>query len=99
MPINENIYIYIYIYIYVNYPFFLYSVIVTCPLFCLIMVHVLKASWACGVQAEGSDFKGTHYTCFVLVVGVPNVGKSALINLIHQIASSRFPGKLLLCFC
>ncbi|KAH6795254.1 P-loop containing nucleoside triphosphate hydrolases superfamily protein [Perilla frutescens var. hirtella] len=27
----------------------------------------------------------------VLVVGVPNVGKSALINCIHQIASSRFP--------
>uniref|UniRef100_A0A7N2M221 G domain-containing protein n=1 Tax=Quercus lobata TaxID=97700 RepID=A0A7N2M221_QUELO len=27
----------------------------------------------------------------VLVVGVPNVGKSALINSIHQIASSQFP--------
>ena len=38
-------------------------------------------------------------TLLVLVVGVPNVGQSALINLIHQIASSRFPGKLLLCFC
>nr|POE73546.1 short integuments 2, mitochondrial [Quercus suber] len=35
----------------------------------------------------------------VLVVGVPNVGKSSLINLIHQIVSSCFPGKLLLCFC
>nr|XP_023902095.1 short integuments 2, mitochondrial-like [Quercus suber] len=30
-------------------------------------------------------------TLLVLVVGVPNVGKSALINSIHQIASSRFP--------
>lgn len=29
-----------------------------------------------------------------MVVGVPNVGKSALINSIHQIASSRFPGKI-----
>lgn len=29
-----------------------------------------------------------------MVVGVPNVGKSALINSIHQIASSRFPGEL-----
>lgn len=35
-------------------------------------------------------------TLLVMVVGVPNVGKSALINSIHQIASSRFPGKLLL---
>ena len=32
-------------------------------------------------------------TLLVLVVGVPNVGKSALINSILQIASSRFPGK------
>lgn len=30
-------------------------------------------------------------TLLVLVVGVPNVGKSALINSIHQIASSYFP--------
>lgn len=33
-------------------------------------------------------------TLLVMVVGVPNVGKSALINSIHQIASSRFPGML-----
>ena len=32
-------------------------------------------------------------TLLALVVGVPNVGKSALINSILQIASSRFPGK------
>ena len=38
-------------------------------------------------------------TILVLVVGVPNVGKSSLINLIPQIVSSCFPGKLLLCFC
>lgn len=31
-------------------------------------------------------------TLLVMVVGVPNVGKSALINSIHQIATSRFPG-------
>ncbi|XAR68498.1 hypothetical protein NMG60_11003637 [Bertholletia excelsa] len=30
-------------------------------------------------------------TLLVMVVGVPNVGKSALINSIHQIAASRFP--------
>ncbi|XP_020213152.1 short integuments 2, mitochondrial [Cajanus cajan] len=30
-------------------------------------------------------------TLLVMVVGVPNVGKSALINSIHQIAQSRFP--------
>lgn len=32
-------------------------------------------------------------TMLVMVVGVPNVGKSCLINNIHQIAKSRFPGK------
>ena len=31
-------------------------------------------------------------TLLVMVVGVPNVGKSALINSIHRIAVSRFPG-------
>ncbi|KAF3334295.1 mitochondrial ribosome-associated GTPase 1 [Carex littledalei] len=30
-------------------------------------------------------------TLLVMVVGVPNVGKSALINCIHRIATSRFP--------
>ena len=23
-----------------------------------------KVSWPCGVQTEGSDFKGTYYPCF-----------------------------------
>ncbi|KAM1109635.1 hypothetical protein ACFX2I_009046 [Malus domestica] len=32
-------------------------------------------------------------TMLVMVVGVPHVGKSALINNIHRIASSRFPGQ------
>ncbi|XP_024982190.1 short integuments 2, mitochondrial isoform X2 [Cynara cardunculus var. scolymus] len=32
-------------------------------------------------------------TLIVMVVGVPNVGKSALINCIHQVASSRFPAQ------
>ncbi|KAF7819042.1 Short integuments 2, mitochondrial [Senna tora] len=32
-------------------------------------------------------------TLLVMVVGVPNVGKSALINSIHQIALSRFPAQ------
>ncbi|OVA04018.1 GTP binding domain [Macleaya cordata] len=32
-------------------------------------------------------------TLLVMVVGVPNVGKSSLINSIHQIASSRFPAQ------
>ncbi|CAH9079465.1 unnamed protein product [Cuscuta epithymum] len=35
-------------------------------------------------------------TLLVMVVGVPNVGKSALINSIHQIASSRFPEMMVL---
>ncbi|GAB2267041.1 Short integuments 2, mitochondrial [Dionaea muscipula] len=34
-------------------------------------------------------------TLLVMVVGVPNVGKSALINSIHQISLSRYPGKTL----
>jgi mitochondrial GTPase 1 len=34
-------------------------------------------------------------TLLVMVVGVPNVGKSALINCIHRIAASRFPGKMI----
>ncbi|KAH9617097.1 hypothetical protein KSS87_012902 [Heliosperma pusillum] len=32
-------------------------------------------------------------TLHVMVVGVPNVGKSALINSIHQISTLRFPGE------
>ncbi|CAH2058492.1 unnamed protein product [Thlaspi arvense] len=32
-------------------------------------------------------------TLLVMVVGVPNVGKSALINSVHQIAATRFPAQ------
>ncbi|NP_001151234.1 GTPase family protein [Zea mays] len=32
-------------------------------------------------------------TLLIMLVGVPNVGKSALINSIHRIATSRFPAK------
>ena len=51
------------------------------------------------VESKLKEMISREPTLLVLVVGVPNVGKSALINSIHQIASSRFPGKLLLCFC
>ena len=34
-------------------------------------------------------------TLLVMMVGVPNVGKSALINSVRQIALSRFAGKML----
>lgn len=37
-------------------------------------------------------------TLLVMVVGVPNVGKSTLINSIHQIAAARFPGNIPLGF-
>lgn len=35
-------------------------------------------------------------TLLVMVVGVPNVGKSTLINSIRQIATAHFPGNILL---
>lgn len=34
-------------------------------------------------------------TLLVMVVGVPNVGKSALINSIHRISAKNFPGNFL----
>ena len=37
-------------------------------------------------------------TLLVSMIGVPNIAKSVLINSIHQIASSCFPGKLLPCY-
>ncbi|CAK9140991.1 unnamed protein product [Ilex paraguariensis] len=51
---------------------------------------MVKASRSCGVQTE-EEVISREPTLLVMVVGVPNVGKSALINSIHQIASSRFP--------
>ncbi|KAI4319611.1 hypothetical protein MLD38_033191 [Melastoma candidum] len=43
------------------------------------------------VQVKLKEAISREPTLLVMVVGVPNVGKSALINSIHQIASSRFP--------
>ena len=67
---------------------------------CFIMAHVPKTSRASGVQAEGSDFEGTIKLCkhWIFMIGVPNIAKLVIINSIHQIASSCFPGKLLLCY-
>ncbi|KAF3441192.1 hypothetical protein FNV43_RR15104 [Rhamnella rubrinervis] len=43
------------------------------------------------VEVKLKEVISREPTLLVMVVGVPNVGKSALINSIHQIASSRFP--------
>ena len=58
------------------------------------MVHVPKAT-----EFKLKEVISREPTILVLVGGVPNVVKSSLINLIHQIVSSCFPGMLLLCFC
>ena len=44
------------------------------------------------VEVKLKEVISREPTLLVMVVGVPNVGKSALINSIHQIAQSRFPG-------
>lgn len=46
------------------------------------------------VEVKLKEVISKEPTLLVMVVGVPNVGKSALINSIQQIASSRFPGKM-----
>ncbi|KAK2632590.1 hypothetical protein EUGRSUZ_L01356 [Eucalyptus grandis] len=43
------------------------------------------------VEVKLKEVISREPTLLVMVVGVPNVGKSALINSIHRIASSRFP--------
>ncbi|OIT34056.1 short integuments 2, mitochondrial [Nicotiana attenuata] len=43
------------------------------------------------VELKPKELITKEPTLLVMVVGVPNVGKSALINSIHQIALSRFP--------
>ncbi|XP_050230594.1 short integuments 2, mitochondrial [Mercurialis annua] len=43
------------------------------------------------VEFKLKEVMSREPTLLVMVVGVPNVGKSALINSIHQIAHSRFP--------
>ena len=51
------------------------------------------------VESKLKEMISREPTLLVLVAGVPNIGKSTLINSIHQIALSRFPGKLIPCFC
>ncbi|CAK8543216.1 unnamed protein product [Lathyrus sativus] len=43
------------------------------------------------VEVKLKEVISKEPTLLVMVVGVPNVGKSCLINSIHQIANSRFP--------
>ncbi|XP_042513885.1 short integuments 2, mitochondrial [Macadamia integrifolia] len=43
------------------------------------------------VELKLKELISREPTLLVMVVGVPNVGKSSLINSIHQIASTRFP--------
>ncbi|CAL1352416.1 unnamed protein product [Linum trigynum] len=43
------------------------------------------------VELKLKEVMSREPTLLVMVVGVPNVGKSALINSIHQIALSRYP--------
>jgi hypothetical protein len=62
---------------------------------CIFMVHVPKLLEL--VEFKLKEVISREPTLLVMVVGVPNVGKSALINSIHQIAS-QFPGKMLLYF-
>ncbi|XP_060669045.1 short integuments 2, mitochondrial isoform X2 [Ziziphus jujuba] len=50
------------------------------------IMHLLEL-----VEVKLKEVISREPTLLVMVVGVPNVGKSALINSIHQIASSRFP--------
>ncbi|XP_033517041.1 short integuments 2, mitochondrial-like isoform X2 [Nicotiana tomentosiformis] len=53
------------------------------------MIHIPKLLDL--VEFKLKEVMTREPTLLVLVLGVPNVGKSALINSIHQIALSRFP--------
>ncbi|XP_059295941.1 short integuments 2, mitochondrial-like isoform X2 [Lycium ferocissimum] len=53
------------------------------------MIHIPKLLDL--VEFKLKELMTREPTLLVMVVGVPNVGKSALINSIHQIALSRFP--------
>lgn len=59
----------------------------------LFVIRVLKLLEV--VEFKLKEVISREPTLLVMVVGVPNVGKSALINAIHQIALSRFAGKML----
>lgn len=65
-------------------------------------LHLFKTSYVLRVpkllelvELKLKELISREPTLLVMVVGVPNVGKSALINSIHQIALSRFPGKVM----
>eukprot|EP01018_Ginkgo_biloba_P028929 Gb_20782 [translate_table: standard] len=45
------------------------------------------------VEAQLKEAISKQPTLLVMVVGIPNVGKSALINSVHQIARTRFPAQ------
>lgn len=66
----------------------------SCLILIWFMVHAPKLLEL--VELKLREVISREPTLLVMVVGVPNVGKSALINSIHQIATSRFPGKFLL---
>ncbi|KAK6778936.1 hypothetical protein RDI58_025654 [Solanum bulbocastanum] len=53
------------------------------------MIHIPKLLDL--VEFKLKEVMAREPTLLVMVLGVPNVGKSALINSIHQIALSRFP--------
>ncbi|CAL9040475.1 unnamed protein product [Musa banksii] len=66
----------------------------SCKQDCLSMNAHLKSSVSqllALVELKLKEVISREPTLLVMVVGVPNVGKSSLINSIHQIANSRFP--------
>lgn len=60
------------------------------------MIHIPKLLDL--VEFKLKEVMTREPTLLVMVLGVPNVGKSALINSIHQIALSRFPGEACSCW-
>nr|POF19069.1 short integuments 2, mitochondrial [Quercus suber] len=51
------------------------------------------------VEFKPKEVISREATLLIFMVGVPNVTKSVLINSIHQIASSCFPGEDEACYC
>ena len=50
------------------------------------------------VEFKLKEVISREHSLLIFMIGVPNIAKSVLINSIHQIALSCFPGKLLLCY-
>jgi len=50
------------------------------------------------LQAQLNGVISKKPAVLVMTVGIPNIGKSALINSLHQIARTRFPGISVLFF-